>query len=80
VRVEKARELAIAITKDQGGWSESRVDEAMNAGKESTFSLKRKIPVYLTYFTAWADENGNVAFFDDIYGRDNSLAHLLYKG
>ena len=79
VRVEKARELAIAITKDQAGWSESKVDAAMNAGKESTFSLKRKIPVYLTYFTAWADENGNVAFFDDIYDRDNSLASLLYK-
>jgi len=79
VRVEKARELAIAITKDQGGWSESKVDAAMNAGKESTFSLKRKIPVYLIYFTAWADENGNVAFFDDIYERDNSLASLLYK-
>jgi murein L,D-transpeptidase YcbB/YkuD len=79
VRVEKARELALAITKDQAGWDAAKVDAAMNAGKESTFSLKRKIPVYLTYFTAWADENGNVAFFEDIYSRDNSLASLLYK-
>lgn len=79
VRVQKARELAIAITKDQAGWNESKVDKAMKAGKESTFSLKHKIPVYLTYFTAWADENGNVAFFDDVYKRDNSLAHLLYN-
>jgi L,D-transpeptidase YcbB len=79
VRVQKARELAIAITKDQAGWSESKVDKAMNAGKESYFNLKRKIPVYLTYFTAWADEDGNVAFFDDIYNRDNSLSHLLYN-
>jgi L,D-transpeptidase YcbB len=79
VRVQKARELAIAITKDQAGWSESKVDNAMKGSKESYFNLKRKIPVYLTYFTAWADENGNVAFFDDVYKRDESLAHLLYN-
>ncbi len=79
VRVEKARELAIAITKKDGNWNEAKVDEAMNAGKESNYALKTKIPVYITYFTAWADENGNVVFFDDVYERDNSLAGLLYK-
>jgi murein L,D-transpeptidase YcbB/YkuD len=79
VRVEKARDLAIAITKKDGNWTDAKVDEAMNAGSESTYALKTKIPVYITYFTAWADENGNVAFFDDIYERDNSLANLLYK-
>ncbi|KOS05152.1 l,D-transpeptidase YcbB [Flavobacterium akiainvivens] len=79
VRVQKARDLAIAITKDQAGWSESKVDAAMKGSKETYFNLKRKIPVYLTYFTAWADENGNVAFFDDVYKRDESLAHLLYN-
>ncbi|KGO95007.1 L,D-transpeptidase family protein [Flavobacterium subsaxonicum] len=79
VRVEKARDLAIAITKKDGNWSEKKVDEAMNAGKESNYALKTKIPVYIAYFTAFADENGNVAFFDDVYNRDNSLANLLYK-
>lgn len=78
VRVEKARDLAIAIAKDQAGWSESKVDAAMNNTKETYFNLKRKIPVYLTYFTALADEDGNVAFFDDIYERDNRLAGYLY--
>lgn len=79
VRVEKARELAIAITKKDGGWNEKRVDAAMNKGTENTYSLKQKIPVYLTYFTAWADEDGNVVFYDDIYSRDGRLADMLYK-
>lgn len=78
VRVEKARDLALLITKEDGNWSESKVDRAMNAGKESTYSLKKKIPVYIAYFTAWADENGNIAFFDDVYNRDDRLANLLY--
>lgn len=79
VRVEKARDLAILITKKDGGWSAKQVDAAMNKGRENTYNLKTKIPVYLTYFTAWADENGNVVFFEDIYNRDNRLADMLYK-
>jgi murein L,D-transpeptidase YcbB/YkuD len=78
VRVQKARDLAIAITGKDGNWNAKRVDEAMNAGKESTYKLKKKIPVYIAYFTAWADENGNVSFYEDIYNRDNRLANLLY--
>lgn len=78
VRVEKARELAVMITGEDGNWSPEKVDAKMNAGKESTYMLKKKIPVYIAYFTAWADENGNVAFFDDIYKRDSRLAGLLY--
>lgn len=77
VRVEKARDLAVAITKHDGNWSEKKVDEAMSAGKENTYSLKEKIPVYIAYFTAWADEDGNVAFYEDIYKRDNNLANLI---
>jgi len=78
VRVEKARDLAIMITKEDGNWTEAKVDKAMNAGKESTYVLKKKIPVYIAYFTAWADDNGNVAFFEDIYKRDDRLSGLLY--
>ncbi|AXG75274.1 L,D-transpeptidase [Flavobacterium arcticum] len=79
VRVEKARELAIAITKKHGDWNEDKVDKAMHASKENIFNIKDKIPVYIAYFTAWADKDGNVAFYDDIYNRDERLAHLLYK-
>jgi murein L,D-transpeptidase YcbB/YkuD len=79
VRVEKARDLAIAIMDDQNKMSTSEIDKAMNSGTESNVALKRKIPVYIAYFTAWADANGNVEFYEDIYNRDNRLAQLLYS-
>ena len=79
VRVEKARDLAIAIMDDQNKMSASAIDKAMNKGTEQSVSLKRKIPVYIAYFTAWADKDGNVEFYEDIYNRDNRLAQLLYK-
>ena len=78
VRVEKARDLAVAIMDEQNKMSASAIDEAMNSGTEKSVSLKRKIPVYISYFTAWADKNGNVNFYEDIYNRDNRLAQLLY--
>ena len=79
VRVEKAKELAVAITKEHGNWNESKVDNAMHADHENIFKLKEKIPVYIAYFTAWADDTGNTVFFEDIYKRDNRLSHLLYR-
>jgi len=79
VRVEKARELAIKILEDDKNWNASKIDAAMNAGKEQNYTLKRKIPVYIAYFTAWADDNGNVNFYDDVYKRDAHLAQLLYQ-
>lgn len=79
VRVEKAKELANAILEDDKNWNASKINEAMNAGKEKNYSLKKKIPVYIAYFTAGADENGNVSFYEDVYKRDARLATLLYS-
>ncbi|KGO95097.1 l,D-transpeptidase YcbB [Flavobacterium subsaxonicum WB 4.1-42 = DSM 21790] len=79
IRVEKAREMALAIMEKEAGWTEEKTDKAMNAGKESVYYLKQKIPVYIGYFTAWADEQGSVVFYEDIYNRDAALANLLYN-
>lgn len=78
VRVEKARELALAIMEKEANWSTKKVDAAMHLGKENTYVLQDKIPVYIAYFTAWADGSGNVAFYDDLYKRDNALAKVLF--
>ncbi len=79
VRVGKARELAKLILKDDKDWTPAKIDAAMNAGKESTYTLKSKIPVYICYFTAWVDEQGQMNFYKDVYGRDERLATLLFN-
>lgn len=79
VRVQKARELAELILKDDKNWNADKIDTAMNAGKEQSYSLKRKIPVYIAYFTATADENGKVNFYNDVYKKDDRLAKMLYN-
>lgn len=79
VRVQKAKELANAILEGDKKWNAEKINEAMNGGKEITYPLRKKIPVYIAYFTATADENGKVNFYEDVYKRDGRLADLLYK-
>lgn len=78
VRVGKARELAGIILKDDKKWTPKKIDAAMNAHKESICLLKNKIPVYISYFTAWVDEQGQINFYKDVYERDDRLATLLF--
>jgi murein L,D-transpeptidase YcbB/YkuD len=78
IRVEKARDLAIAILKNDKKWNPEKIDAAMHAGTESQYVLQHKIPVYIAYFTAWPDAEGNIVFYEDVYKRDDRLASLLY--
>jgi murein L,D-transpeptidase YcbB/YkuD len=39
--------------------------------------LPSKVPVYLTYFTAWPNAEGKIQYFNDIYGRDAAIARAL---
>jgi len=78
VRVDRARELAIKILEKDENWNPEKIDKAMHAGEESTYKLKHKIPVYISYFTTWVDELGNISFYEDVYERDYRLALLLF--
>lgn len=77
IRVENARDLAVTILNQDEEWTPDKIDKAMHAGKESTYSLKKKIPVYIGYFTVWVDENDELNFYKDVYHRDDKLADLL---
>ena len=54
-----------------------RVEAAFQAQKEQQVNLARTIPVLIVYGTAIAKEDGQVFFFDDIYGNDKALAKLF---
>jgi murein L,D-transpeptidase YcbB/YkuD len=59
-------------------WQQGRLAESINANRSTrTLMLPKTLPVYMTYWTAWADENGTLHFRDDIYGHDRRLATAL---
>lgn len=77
IRVGKPKELALALMNDDSEWNAERVEDAMNAGEESIYSLKEKVPVYIGYFTASVDTMGDIHFYKDVYDKDKRLASLL---
>ncbi len=79
IRVQKTKELANLILKDDKDWDPQKIDEAMHQDKEKWVTLKHTIPVYIGYFTAWVDSDGLVHFYEDIYSRDNRLAWMIYE-
>ena len=77
IRVEKPEELAEWVLSKQPDWSRERIVAAMR-GTESVFvRVERPIQVVTTYSTAVVMENGEVHFFEDIYGDDAALEKEL---
>lgn len=79
IRVEKATELANYLLRDDPSWTSERIREAMDSGVEKFVTLKKPIPVYLLYFTAFVDDGGKLNFREDIYGRDQELQEMIFK-
>lgn len=83
VRVQNPREFASVLL----GMNEE--DVAKNLGQKAkkgknidpteafvdshSVNLAQKVPVYLTYFTAWTDQSGKIQYYNDIYGRDAAM-------
>jgi murein L,D-transpeptidase YcbB/YkuD len=81
IRVEKPAELTAWVLRHNLDWSVERVQDAMQDGSDNvTVRLAQSVPVFIVYGTATTYENGEVHFYEDIYGHDASLAEALAKG
>lgn len=79
IRLAEPQRLAEYLLRKDSTWTKQKIEEAMNAGKEKYVTLSPTIPVYIGYFTAWVDGNGDLNFRDDIYGHDAKMRQLLFK-
>ena len=86
VRVQKPEDLAVWVLdgqKDKDGqeWDRDKVHEAMTTGPDNrTVGLKTPLPIAIFYLTAFVEEDGQVHFFNDIYGYDADMQKVLAKG
>jgi murein L,D-transpeptidase YcbB/YkuD len=70
IRVEKPEDLAEWVLREQSGWSRERIIAAMQGTESISVKVKRQIQVVTMYSTATVNKNGEVRFFQDIYGED----------
>jgi L,D-transpeptidase YcbB len=78
IRVREPEKLAQYVLRNQPEWTPDKIEEAMNAGEQKFVKVKDPIPVLITYYTAWVDENGQLNFREDIYGHDSDLASKMF--
>jgi murein L,D-transpeptidase YcbB/YkuD len=80
IRVENPAELAVWALRNTPGWTMDRVLAAMDGDETLQVNLSQSIPVLVVYGTAIVREDGEVNFFEDIYGHDAELEKILEKG
>ncbi|HUJ04378.1 MAG TPA: L,D-transpeptidase family protein [Rhizomicrobium sp.] len=77
MRVEQIQPLAsYALTGDVNAGL-TQIKSLIDAHETKHVPLDRKLPVYVLYWTAIADADGDVGFRSDVYGRDARLLAAL---
>lgn len=79
IRVSDPEWLADWLLRSDSSWTKDAISKAMNAGKEKYVTLKKEVPVYIGYFTAWVDREGCLNFRDDIYGHDAKMIKKMFQ-
>ncbi len=81
IRLQQPREMAIYILSEleKKRYTEDKLDSMIETHKTRWELLKTKIPVHITYLTAFEDSTGkHIRFTRDIYHRDEKLISLLH--
>jgi murein L,D-transpeptidase YcbB/YkuD len=77
VRLEKPLDFAHALFGDGAKYTMIAKYMGEDNPEPTSVMLNKKMPVYITYVTCWAEPDGNLQFRKDIYGLDIVLyAHL----
>jgi murein L,D-transpeptidase YcbB/YkuD len=79
IRLSEPEKFADYLLKDNSKWTPDKINEAMNNDKEQFVQVKNPVPVFITYYTAWVDENGKLNFRNDIYGHDAEIADKMFS-
>lgn len=78
VRLRNPMKLAQVLLQDDKGWDGATVKTLMDEGPfDNAVPLDKRLPVHMTYFTAWADDSGRVRVTPDIYGHEKRITAAL---
>ena len=79
IRVQDAEKLAEWVLRFNAQWSRDAIHSAMEGSKTVPVGLVNPFSVFIVYMTATVQEDGEVHFFNDIYGHDEALRQALAR-
>jgi murein L,D-transpeptidase YcbB/YkuD len=76
MRVMNPMEFADALLTEEPNLSVAKIKKLIG-GHETQLDMARHVPVHITYFTAWVDEDGTLQLRSDLYGHDAKVRKAL---
>ena len=78
VRVRNPVQLAEVILAEDKNWDSRKVKDLIARGPgDNDIALDTPMPVHITYFTAWVEDDGTVKTFQDVYGHEKRITLAL---
>ncbi len=77
MRTQNPVHLAEVLLAHDKGYSAAQVRAMVESGGTNEIKLTTPIPVHVVYFTAEADDKGQVRYHSDLYGLDGRVASAL---
>jgi len=78
IRLSDPLRMAKYLLRDQPEWDAAKIEDSMNSDKEKFVKIRKPVPVLITYYTAWVDEQGDLNFRGDIYGHDAEINKKMF--
>jgi murein L,D-transpeptidase YcbB/YkuD len=79
VRLGNPQGLALCLFGEGDKYQTISTDMAEDNPSPTTIYLPKRVPVYITYVTCWADDDGSLQTRNDVYGLDIVLYDHLLK-
>ena len=79
IRLSEPQKMAEWLLRDYSDWPVEKIVSAMNQTRETVVKLKQSVPVFIIYYTAWVDRDGQLNFRDDVYQHDQLLMAKMFK-
>jgi len=80
MRVQNPDVFASVLLAHDKNWSKAQTKAAFNSSYNRHVALNRHIPVHMTYFTLWVNDDGSLTTFRDLYGHDPRMKTALLGG
>lgn len=78
IRLSEPQKMAEWLLRNDPNWPKDKIVAAMNKTYETPVKLKESIPVFIIYYTAWVDNDGQLNFRDDVYEHDKDLIKKMF--
>ena len=77
IRVMEPVKLASFLLSGNKDWNLDKIGLAMHSGKQQFLTIRKPVPVFIAYFTAFVDRDNKLNFRKDIYHLDEHMADMI---